>query len=439
MKYHIVTYGCQMNAHESEKLSGLLEAEGYTRADDAADADLVLFNTCCIRENAEHKAEGHIGALKKWKRENPARKIAVVGCMTQQEGYAQKLWEKFPFVDVILGTHNAYELPAALKRTQKEGRIAERKEEGCVREDVPARRESKVSALVNVMYGCDNFCTYCIVPYVRGRERSRPPESIRAETESLLAQGYREITLLGQNVNSYRGKRENGETADFSDLLAELAELPYRFRLRFMTSHPKDFSEKLARTIAAHENVAKCIHLPVQSGSTEILRRMNRRYTREDYLEKVACIRKIMPDCALTTDLMVGFPGESDADFEDTLSLVREVGYSGAFTFVYSRRKGTKAAEFSDQISEKVKKSRIMRLVALQNEQNARQAAEFLGKTVEVLCEGRDESGAECFGRTEGGKAVVFRGSEEDAGQFLKIRITKAGANSLRGDIVSQA
>lgn len=436
LKYCIVTYGCQMNAHESEKLSGILEAEGYERAVGTEDADLVVFNTCCIRENAERKAEGNIGALKKWKRANPSRQIAVVGCMTQQEGFAERLAQKFPFVDVMLGTHNAYDLVPMLERARREGKVFEIVESGCTREDVPARRDSGVSALVNIMYGCDNFCTYCIVPYVRGRERSRAPESIRAEVAGLLEKGYREITLLGQNVNSYRGVRENGQSVDFSELLAELAELPYRYRLRFMTSHPKDFSEKLVRTVASHDNIAKCIHLPVQAGSSEILRRMNRRYSREDYLEKIACVRRLIPDCAITTDLMVGFPGETEEDFEQTMRLCREVKFSSAFTFVYSRRSGTKAAEYPDQVPEDVKKSRIMRLVALQNQITAEGAKAFLGKTCDVLCEGTDDGGVGYFGRTEGGRLVLFSGAEEGVGKFLKIKITHAGAMSLRGDKV---
>ena len=436
MKYCIVTYGCQMNAHESEKLSGILEAEGYERAAGTEDADLVVFNTCCIRENAERKAEGNIGALKKWKRADPARQIAVVGCMTQQKGFAERLTQKFPFVDVTLGTHNAYDLVPMLKRARAEGRVSEIVDAGCARDDFPARRDSSVSALVNIMYGCDNFCTYCIVPYVRGRERSRAPEGIRTEVEDLLERGYREITLLGQNVNSYRGVREDGRTVDFSELLAELAELPYRYRLRFMTSHPKDFSEKLARTVAAHDNIAKCIHLPVQAGSSEILRRMNRKYSREDYLQKIACIRQLIPDCAITTDLMVGFPGETEEDFEQTMSLCREVGFTSAFTFVYSRRSGTKAAEALDQVPEDVKKSRIMRLVALQNDITAAGAKAFSGKVCEVLCEGRDDSGTGYFGRTEGGRLVLFSGTEDDVGKFLKIKITQTGAMSLRGDKV---
>ena len=432
LKYCIVTYGCQMNAHESEKLAGILERAGYERAE-LADCDLAVFNTCCIRENAERKAEGHIGALKKWKRDRPGRRIAVVGCMTQQEGRGVRLVEKFPFIDVVLGTHNAYDLLSRLEASPHRRSLVEIREEGVPEEDCPIRREGKVSALVNIMYGCNNFCTYCIVPVVRGREVSRSPEGVEREVRGLLAEGYRDITLLGQNVNSYRGRDADGREVDFPALLARLAQLPGRFRLRFMTSHPKDFTEELARTMARYDNIAKCVHLPAQSGSSAVLRRMNRKYTREDYINALATLRRHLPQAAVTTDLMVGFPGESDADFEQTLSLVQEAGFAAAFTFVYSRRRGTKADAYPDQISAAVKKERIMRLVALQNELTAKDSAAYLGRTCEVLCEGLDDAEEHYYGRTESNKLVLFDGKPEDVGAFVRVRIEAAGATQLRG------
>lgn len=356
--YHIVTYGCQMNVHESEKLAGILRANGYTdECLTAEEADIVVFNTCCIRENAENHAMGNIGALKKVKRARPQMLIAVGGCMTQQPDAAQRLRKKFPFVDIVFGTHNLDEFGALLARkaAQKKAVVAIPEKEGAICEEDYSYRTSYPNAWVNIMYGCNNFCSYCIVPYVRGRERSRDPESIVREVHDLLDKGYREITLLGQNVNSYSADLGGGMS--FPQLLYRICEGQGKFRLRFMTSNPKDFGEELIEAIAELPQVCKLIHLPVQAGSDRILKLMNRRYTAREYLEKLEALRKRVPGCEVTTDIMVGFPTETEEDFEQTLALVRQADFASAFTFVYSRRSGTKAAEMEGQIPEEVQKS----------------------------------------------------------------------------------
>ncbi len=433
--YHIVTYGCQMNVHESEKLAGILRANGYTdECPTAEEADIVVFNTCCIRENAENHAMGNIGALKKVKRARPQMLIAVGGCMTQQPDAAQRLRKKFPFVDIVFGTHNLDEFGALLARkaAQKKAVVAIPEKEGAICEEDYSYRTSYPNAWVNIMYGCNNFCSYCIVPYVRGRERSRDPESIVREVHDLLDKGYREITLLGQNVNSYSADLGGGMS--FPQLLYRICEGQGKFRLRFMTSNPKDFGEELIEAIAELPQVCKLIHLPVQAGSDRILKLMNRRYTAREYLEMLEALRKRVPGCEVTTDIMVGFPTETEEDFEQTLALVRQADFASAFTFVYSRRSGTKAAEMEGQIPEEVQKERIMRLVELVNEKTREKSRAYLGKTTEILVEDFDKKRGLYLGRDEYGRMGYFQSDKDRIGEFVRLKITDASGISLYGE-----
>ena len=437
MKYYkIVTYGCQMNEHESEKLCGILEKFNLTKTDDDALADVIVFNTCTIRENAERRAYGNIGALKKLKKQNPEKIVAVGGCLPQQSGKAEDLKAKFPFIDIIFGTHNLTEFENMLNRRLESGKkfIDISLDEYKMPIDVPVKRSTYPNAYVNVMFGCNNFCTYCIVPYVRGRERSRKPEEIVSEVKSLVESGYKEITLLGQNVDSY-GK-DLSPKVDFSSLLVQVAKIDGKFRLRFMSNHPKDVNQKLADTIKNNDKICNSIHFPVQSGSTRVLALMNRRYTREDYLKKIKMLRKTVKDIAITTDIMVGFPMETEKDFKDSLTLLKKVKYDGAFTFVYSKRSGTKAYSMDGHVPEDTKKQRIVKLVAIQNSVNKKLAKKYLGKTVEVLV---DEFNTDCgyyMGRDERGKAIHFSSNEDIVGQFVNVKITKANGISIYGEIV---
>lgn len=434
--YHIITYGCQMNVHESEKIAGTLKKMGYEPVADSEDADIVVFNTCCIRENAENHAYGNIGALKKLKKSKKDLLIAVGGCMTQQPGKAEELKKKFPFVDIVFGTHNLDELQklVELKLKRKKSVVDVWKKEGEISEKDEPFRTSYPNAWVNIMYGCNNFCTYCIVPYVRGRERSRRPEHIVAEVRSLLDEGYKEITLLGQNVNSY-GNDADG-AFNFPDLLREICQDKRKFRLRFMTSNPKDFTEDLVAAIAENPQICRLVHLPVQAGSDRILQKMNRKYTFDEYLDKVKMLRKRIPDCQITTDIMVGFPTETEEDFQKTLDLVDAADFSTAFTFVYSRRSGTVAAEMEGQIPEDVQKDRIMRLVSLVNSKTREKSKEYLGKIVEILCEDYDGKKGVYLGRDEYGRMGYFPSSENVVGKFVNVKITEASGVSLTGEIV---
>ena len=396
MKYHIVTYGCQMNVHESEKIAGILKEKGFSEEGPLQEADIIVFNTCCIRENAENHAFGNIGALKKLKRQKKELLIAVGGCMVQEEGKAALLREKFPFVDIFFGTHNVGELGALIdaRRVRRRGAVLSLKASREETEDgILPVRTSYPNAWVNIMYGCNNFCSYCIVPYVRGRERSRSAAAILQEVRLLVEQGYKEITLLGQNVNSYDGEMK------FPALLDAVASVEGKFRVRFMTSHPKDFSEELVAVMKKHKKICKSLHLPVQAGNNRVLALMNRRYTREKYLDELALLRREIPDCTVTTDLIVGFPTETEEEFCETLSLVEEADFSSAFTFVYSPRTGTKAAAMEGQIPEAVQKDRIMRLVSAVNANTRRHSAACLGQTVEILCEDYDEKKKTYLGR----------------------------------------
>ncbi len=435
-KYFIITYGCQMNIHESEKIAGILTSLGYTESSDENNADIIVFNTCCIRENAEDRADGNIGALKKLKKSKQDLIIAVGGCMTQQNGYAEKLHDKFPFIDIIFGTHNLEDFERLLtkKLSQKKSVIEVLEKENPIKEGTPKTRTSFPNAWVNITYGCNNFCSYCIVPYVRGRERSRQMQDIVDECRALLEEGYKEITLLGQNVNSYGKDLDN---VDFADLINEISKIDKKFRLRFMTNHPKDLSEKLVVALSGSDKTCRSIHLPIQAGSNRILQLMNRRYTREDYFSKVEMLKKYMPDIAITTDIMVGFPTETEEDFLDTMDVVNKVNFAGAFTFVYSRRNGTPAAKMDGQIDEEVSKDRIMRLIELQNSINRKQSTLYKDKVVEVLCEGYDEKKNMYLGRDTYSRMVYFNGTSELLGQFVNVKIEKTGGISLVGSIVN--
>lgn len=425
-----------MNVHESEKIAGILTKLGYAPAQEGEDADVVVFNTCCIRDNAERKAMGHIGMLKTEKKINPSMIVAVVGCMTQQDGAGKALREKFPFIDIVLGTSNLALLetyiPSVAASRGKYVDIDEN-ELPAINENETFYRTSGTNAWLNIMYGCNNFCTYCIVPYVRGRERSRTKEAIKDEFKRLVDEGYKEITLLGQNVNSY-GKDLYGGEYGFANLLEELAKVDGKHRIRFMTSHPKDFNRKLIDVIAEYPNICNNIHLPVQSGSDKILKLMNRHYTREYYLDTISAIREKLPDCGITTDLMVGFPYEEESDFQDTLDIVKRVRYSNAFTFVYSVRKGTPAAKMP-QVDPEVAKDRIMRLIAAQNAVTKELSKEYENKVFEVLCEDLSPNKKGCVcGRTDSGRLVTFPGGEDMIGKFVNVKITRSQSASLFGE-----
>ena len=434
-KYKIVTYGCQMNLHESEKIAGILSELSFVETEKDEEANIIVFNTCCIRENAENHAEGNIGALKKLKKANKDLIIAVGGCMSQQKGFAEKFHQSFPFVDIIFGTHNLENFKELLEKklSQKKSVIEVLEKEGPVIEGTPKKRTSFPNAWVNITYGCNNFCTYCIVPYVRGRERSRREEDIVNECRDLIKEGYKEITLLGQNVNSY-GK-DLGNT-NFATLIKKISALEGDFRLAFMTNHPKDFNEELIKALAESNKTCKRVHLPVQAGSNRILKLMNRHYTREEYLEKVKLLRKYIPDVAITTDIMVGFPTETEEDFLDTFNLAKEVGFSGAFTFIYSRRKGTPADKMDGQIPEEVSKKRIMKLIDYQNEFNRSESEKYLNKEIVILCEGYDDKRNKYLGRDTYGRMAYFDSKANLIGKFVKVKITKTGGISLLGELV---
>ena len=427
--YKIVTYGCQMNAHDSENLAGMLEEMGFAPAADEGEADLLLFNTCCIRDNAERRLLGNVSALAQRKREKPDLLVGVCGCMMQQEGGAQRLLDLCPFVDLVFGTHNLYRLPELLLRALRGQPVRETDgdERGCIPEGLPVRRTSAIQGALTIMYGCNNFCTYCVVPYVRGRERSRSVADVVREAESMAASGIQEILLLGQNVNSYAGG------ATFPELLRALdGVVP---RIRFMTSHPKDLSDALIEEMARSRSVCPQFHLPVQSGNDKVLREMNRVYTRAHYLERVRALRQAIPEVGLTTDVIAGFPGETEAEFADTLSLVEEVQYDSAFTFIYSPRRGTRAAARPDQIPEAVQHERLDRLIRLQERATASRLAQQVGSVQEVLVEGASRR-REGFlaGRTGRGMTVNFPGDAALVGRIVPVRILGTGANTLRGE-----
>ena len=429
-RYHIVSMGCQMNERDSESIAGMLEAMGMTPAPVREEADLILYNTCCVRENAENKALGNVIWLKELKKTKPELMICVGGCMTQEKGMAAMMKARYPFIDLIYGTHNLYRLPEYVWRVLTEHRpVAEVMDiDGEVVEGLPEARRSKFMGFVNIMYGCDNFCTYCIVPHVRGRERSRTPEAVLEECVRLQDQGAQEIMLLGQNVNSYRGGG-----AAFAELLYRVDRLGIP-RIRFMTSHPKDLSDELIAAYGELPHLMPQLHLPVQAGSDEVLQRMNRRYTRERYLELVKKLRAVCPDIGLTSDIIVGFPGETLAQFEETLRLVREVCFDAAYTFIFSPRKGTRAAEYPDDTPYEVKSERIQRLIDLQQSITLDILKAQVGRTERVLVEAVSTRDAGSVGgKTPRGHMVNFPGDGGLIGQFVDVEITSAGRNTLRG------
>lgn len=424
--YLIQTYGCQMNEHDTEVMKGMFEQMGYTATDDRTAADVILLNTCAIRENAEDKVFGELGHLKNLKLEKPDLLLGVCGCMSQEESVVGRILQKHSFVDMIFGTHNIHRLPYLIQNAyfSKEMVVEVWSKEGDIIENLPKKREG-MRAWVNIMYGCDKFCTYCIVPYTRGKERSRRPEDVIAEVRELARQGFKEVTLLGQNVNAY-GKDFEDIRYRFGDLMNDLSKIDIP-RIRFMTSHPRDFDDHLIEVLAQRGNLVEHIHLPVQSGSTEVLKKMSRKYTREGFLDLVGKIKKAIPDVLLTSDIIVGFPGETDEQFEETMSLVEEVGFDSAYTFIYSPREGTPAAVMEDNVPLEVKKQRLQRLNALISAIGREKNEQLIGQVVEVLVEGESKNNASVLsGRTRTNKLVHLEGPKEWIGQFVQAKVTDA-------------
>jgi len=435
--YKIETYGCQANEADTEKISGILNELEFTQSDTLEDADLILLNTCAIRENAENRVFGELGRLKKYKRNNPDLILGICGCMPQEEKVVNRILETFNQVDLVFGTHNIYKLPEYLETVilSKERVIEVFSEEGSVVENMPRLRENTKKAWVNIMYGCDEFCTYCIVPYTRGKERSRLPEHILSEVQELIDNDYKEITLLGQNVNSY-GNDFTDRDYRFKELLNDLYQMNIP-RVRFTTSHPKDFDEETVKIIAQGGNLMPYIHLPVQSGNNDILKRMNRKYTKEMYIQLVDWIYKYIPTASLTTDIIVGFPGETESQFEDTLDLVKKCRFEGAYTFIYSPREGTPAAKYEDDITHEEKKDRLNRLMALVNDGYLVGTKRFEGKTVKVLVDGTSKHREDVLaGYTENNKLVNFKGPQELIGKIVEVKVTEAKTWHLIGEIV---
>ncbi|RRJ65440.1 tRNA (N6-isopentenyl adenosine(37)-C2)-methylthiotransferase MiaB [Paenibacillus oralis] len=437
-RYIVYTFGCQMNEHDTETIKGLLEQMGYTSTEERKEADIILLNTCAIRENAEDKVFGELGHLKGLKTEKPDLLLGVCGCMSQEEGVVNRILHKHGFVDMIFGTHNIHRLPHLIQEAlfSKEMVVEVWSKEGDIIENLPKKREG-MRAWVNIMYGCDKFCTYCIVPFTRGKERSRRPEDVIAEVRELARQGYSEVTLLGQNVNAY-GKDFTDIKYTFADLMDDIRKIDIP-RVRFTTSHPRDFDDALIDVLAKGGNLAEHIHLPVQSGSSEVLKKMSRKYSREHYLELVRKIKAKIPNAVLTTDIIVGFPGETEEQFQETLSLVREVGYDSAYTFVYSPREGTPAAVMEDNVPLEVKKQRLARLNDTVNEYSRRSNDGLRGQIVEVLVEGESKNNPNMLsGRTRGNKLVHFEGGPELIGNFVDVEITDPMTWFTKGVLVSQ-
>ena len=429
------TFGCQQNVADGERLMGMLEACGFTFTQEPGQADLVILNTCAVREHAEQRVFGNLGMLTHTKKDNPDQVIVLCGCMAQEPRVSQRVKESYRHVDLVFGPQALWRFPELLYRVYEQRRrvFSVEEEDGSIAEGIPVVRERGVKAWVSVMYGCNNFCSYCIVPYVRGRERSRRPEAVVAEVRELVASGYKDITLLGQNVNSYNG----GDGYDFADLLAEFDQIPGDYRIRFMSSHPKDATHKLFDTMARCTHVAKQLHLPVQSGSDRVLREMNRRYTRAQYLELVNYARSVMPGLVITSDIIIGFPGETEEEAMETVSLVDEVGYDALFTFIYSPRPGTKAAQMPDPVSRAEKQKWFDKLLEVQNARSAALHAAYVGKTVRVLCDGEsDDADYPIAARTDGNRLVRLKGDASLIGRFVDVRITKSNTWALYGEPV---
>jgi tRNA-2-methylthio-N6-dimethylallyladenosine synthase len=438
-KFYIRTYGCQMNEHDTEVMAGIFLGLGYEPTDSVEDANVILLNTCAIRENAENKVFGELGHLKHLKREKPDLLLGVCGCMSQEESVVNKILKTYNQVDMIFGTHNIHRLPHILQEAymSKEMVVEVWSKEGDVIENLPKVRRGNIKAWVNIMYGCDKFCTYCIVPYTRGKERSRRPDDIIQEVRHLAAQGYQEITLLGQNVNAY-GKDLTDIKYGLGELMDEIRKIDIP-RIRFTTSHPRDFDDHLIEVLAKGGNLMDHIHLPVQSGSTDVLKIMARKYTREQYLELVSKIKAAIPNVTLTTDIIVGYPNETEEQFEETMSLVREVGYESAYTFIYSPREGTPAAKMQDNVPMEVKKERLQRLNALVNEQSAQSMKKYQDQIVEVLVEGESKNNPDVLaGYTSKLKLVNFVGPKSAIGKIVKVKITDAKTWSLNGEMVEE-
>jgi tRNA-2-methylthio-N6-dimethylallyladenosine synthase len=435
--YMVKTYGCQGNLADSEKIAGIMDELGYKEVFNEADSDVIFFNTCAIRDNAEKRVFGELGRLKGLKKSNPNLLIVVCGCMPQEESTIELIQKKYDQVDIMFGTHNIHRLPEYLNEAylSKEKILEVMSFEGEIVENMPSKRAHKTKAWVNIMYGCDEFCTYCIVPYTRGKERSRNPEDIIEEVNSLVKEGYLEVTLLGQNVNAY-GKDLEGQNYTFANLLDDLNKTEMK-RIRFTTSHPRDLDDATMEVMAKRGNIMPHLHLPVQSGSNDILKKMNRKYTKEIYMEKINKLKALIPDIALTTDIIVGFPGETDEDFNLTLSLVEEADFEGAFTFIFSPREGTPASKFEDNTPDEVKKERLLKLNKLINDGFAKGNKRFEGDTLEVLVEGTSSKNDKVLtGYTIHNKIVNFEGDESLIGKLVKVKIEKAYTWHLKGVIL---
>ena len=431
------TFGCQQNVADGQKLMGMLEEMGFTLTDKPMEADLVILNTCAVREHAEDRVFGNLGALTHAKKENPEMVLCLCGCMAQETRVSERIKKSYPLVNLTFGPHALWKFPELLWQVYESRKrvFSVADEHGTIAEGIPVVREKGVKAWVSIMYGCNNFCSYCIVPYVRGRERSREPEDILAEVRQLVEEGYKDITLLGQNVNSYGKDLDN--PMDFADLLAKVNEIPGDFLIRFMTSHPKDATQKLFETMARCEKVAPVLHLPFQAGNDRVLKVMNRRHTREQYLEKIRALKALIPDIVLTSDVIVGFPGETTEEFEDTLKVLEEVRYDALFTFIYSPRVGTPAAKMDDPMSHQEKLANFNRLLALQDAISEEKHAAYIGKTVRCLIDGEsDDARYDLTARTPGNRLVRVVGDKSAIGQFRDVKITDANKWSLFGELV---
>jgi len=436
VKYKIITWGCQMNIHDSEIIAGILQKMGYCPADTLKEADVIILNTCCVRENAERKVYGRIAQLKQFKLRNPNLILAVSGCMVQQPHVVEYISEKMPYVDILFGIKNVHKLSELIENSrQVELPVVEVMGSSEIEENLPIERMDNSRAWVTITYGCNNFCSYCIVPYVRGREKSRRPEDIIKEVEGLAREGFIEINLLGQNVNSYGKDLEKPVT--FHELLRRVNDVDGISRIRFLTSHPKDLSDELILTMKECKKVCEHIHLPIQAGSNRILSKMNRKYTREHYISLIEKLRDAIPNIAITTDIIVGFPGETEEDFLDTLNLVKEVEFDSAYTFMYSKRKGTPAAEMPDQVDDEIKKDRLNRLMQVQDAITAKKNMELKGTVQEVLVEGISRGNIKRLsGRSRTNKIVNFEGGKDLIGKLVNVKITEPHTWSLLGTIL---
>ncbi len=433
--YYILTMGCQLNENDSEKLIGIMEEMGYTKSDDIKNADLYVINTCCVRENAEEKLFGKLGELKKIK-ENKNIVIAIGGCMMQEEHITEKIKKSYPFVDVVFGTHTLHKFPEDLYTTiTKNKKVKDVIDiDGEIYEGLPVKRSSNKQASVIIMYGCNNFCSYCIVPYVRGRERSRKPEDILNEIKELAKEGYREITLLGQNVNSYKG----GGNYNFANLLEDVDKIEGIEVIRFVSPHPKDFTDDVIDVISKSSKISRLIHVPLQSGSTKVLKEMNRKYTKEQYLDLIKRIRNKIPDVVFSTDIIVGFPGETEEDFEDTIDVVKQVNFEQIFMFIYSRRVGTRADKMENQIPEEIKHKRFDRLKQVFEESVEENNKKYVGTTQKILVEGYSKNNQDMLtGRTDTNKVVIFEGPEKLIGKIINIKIISEHKWYLKGEVLN--